>query len=159
LMKQANLNFVRTAHYTDDRSWYELCDRFGMFVVDENNLETHAVGYHRRILPGDRPEWRPAAVDRMLRTGIRDPNHPFVVLGSLGNEAGYGDAFLAMRQAARTADPQLRPIQYADMNLAADFDSQTYPTTDWLRLYVAGKAARKGKHGESANEEQHGPSP
>jgi beta-galactosidase len=82
-----------------------------------------------------------------------------VVMWSLGNEAGYGNAFMKMREAARAADPQLRPIHYADMNLAADMDSQTYPTTTWLLQHIAGKAVRKGEHGEIGSPEQHGPYP
>ncbi len=159
LIKQANLNFVRTCHYTDDPRWYELCNRYGLFVLDENNLETHGMSYHRRILPGDDPKWLPAVVDRMQRTVVRDRNNPSVVIWSLGNEAGYGNDFMAMRSAARAADPQLRPIHYADMNLAADMDSQTYPTTQWLLEDVQGKAIRKGEGGEIGLVEQHGPYP
>lgn len=156
LMKQANINFVRTSHYPNDPRWYELCNRHGLFVLDEANVESHGLSYHKRVLPGDRPEWQPAVVDRVHRMAVRDRQHPCVVFWSLGNEAGYGNAFLAMRDALRAADPQQRPIQYADMNRAADVDSQTYPTTQWLLQHVAGKAVRKGEHGESANEEQHG---
>jgi len=159
LIKQANLNFVRTCHYTDDPRWYELCNRYGLFIMDENNLETHGISYHRRILPGDDPQWLAAVVDRMQRTVIRDRNNPAVVIWSLGNEAGYGNDFLAMREAARAADPQLRPIHYADMNLAADMDSQTYPTIQWLLQDVEGKAVRKGEGGEIGLVEQHGPYP
>ena len=159
LIKQANFNFVRTSHYTDDPRWYELCNRYGIFLMDENNLETHGISYHRRILPGDDPKWLPAVVDRMQRTVIRDRNNPCVVIWSLGNEAGYGDDFLAMRDTARAADPELRPIHYADMNLAADFDSQTYPTIQWLLQDVEGKAIRKGEGGEIGLVEQHGPYP
>jgi len=156
LMKQANVNFVRTSHYPNDPRWYELCNRLGMFVLDEANLETHGLSYHKRVLPADSDLWRPACVDRMRRMVVRDRNNPCVVIWSLGNEAGYGNVFFSMREAARAADPELRPIHYADMNLAADMDSQTYPTTEWLLQHVAGKAKRKGEHGESANEEQHG---
>jgi beta-galactosidase len=159
LIKQANFNFIRTSHYPDDPRWYELCDRYGIFIMDENNLETHGISYHRRILPGDKPEWEPAVVDRMRRMVIRDRNLPCVVMWSLGNEAGYGNAFMKMREAARIADPQQRPIHYADMNLAADMDSQTYPTIEWLHQHVAGKAVRKGEHGETGSPEQHGPYP
>jgi beta-galactosidase len=159
LIKQANLNFVRTSHYPDDPRWYELCNRWGLFLMDENNLETHGISYHKRILPGDDPKWLPAVVDRMQRMVVRDRNHPSVIMWSLGNEAGYGNDFLAMREAARAADPQLRPIHYADMNLAADVDSQTYPTTDWLLKHVQGKAIRKGEGGEISLVEQHGPYP
>jgi beta-galactosidase len=159
LIKQANFNFVRTSHYPNDPRWYELCNRYGLFLMDENNLETHGISYHKRILPGDDPAWLPAVVDRMQRTVIRDRNNPSVVMWSLGNEAGYGNDFMAMREAARADDPQLRPIHYADMNLAADVDSQTYPTTEWLLQDVQGKAIRKGEGGEIGLDEQHGKYP
>lgn len=159
LMKQANVNFVRTSHYPNDPRWYDLCDRLGLFVMDEANLETHGLSYHRRILPGDRDEWRAACVDRETRMVVRDRGHPSVVFWSLGNEAGYGNVFLSLRDAVRAADPEQRPIHYADMNLVADVDSQTYPTIDWLQLHVAGKATRKGEHNETSNVEQHGPYP
>ena len=159
LIKQANLNFVRTSHYPNDPRWYELCNRYGLFVMDENNLETHGLSYHQRILPGDDQSWKPAVTDRMQRMVIRDRNNPAVVMWSLGNEAGYGNDFLAIRETARSADPQLRPIHYADMNLAADFDSQTYPTTTWLLQHVQDKAIRKGEGGEIGLVEQHGPYP
>jgi len=159
LLKQANINFVRTSHYPNDPRWYELCDRYGIYLLDEANLESHGLSYHKKVLPGDRDEWRPAAVDRAQRLVIRDRGQPCVAIWSLGNEAGYGNVFLSMRQAVLDADPQHRPIHYADMNLAADMDSQTYPTTDWLLQHVAGKAVRVGEHGEVAMLEQHGPYP
>jgi beta-galactosidase len=156
LIKQANFNFVRASHYPNDPRWYDLCDRLGLFVMDEANVETHGLSYHRRILPADRDDWRAACVDRVARMVVRDRNHPCVAMWSLGNEAGYGNVFLSMREAVHAADPELRPIHYADMNLAADLDSQTYPTVEWLEQHVAGKATRKGEYGESANAEQHG---
>jgi beta-galactosidase len=159
LIKQANLNFVRSSHYPNDPRWYELCNRHGLFVLDEANVESHGLSYHKNVLPGDGDEWRAACVDRMQRLVIRNRSAPCVVIWSLGNEAGYGNVFLSMREAALVADPERRPIQYADMNRAADMDSQTYPTIDWLLQHVAGKAVRKGEHGESTNEEQHGKYP
>ena len=159
LIKQANLNFVRTSHYPNDPRWYELCNRYGIFLMAENNLESHGLSYLKKVLPGDNPQWIPASVDRMERLVIRDRNHPSVVIWSLGNEAGFGTDFLAVRKAAQAADPELRPIHYADMNLAADMDSQTYPTTAWLLQHVEGKAERSGEHGEIGLTEQHGPYP
>lgn len=159
LMKQANINFVRTAHYPNDPRWYELCDHYGMMLMDEANVESHGLSYHRRVLPGDKPEWIRACVDRMDRMVIRDRQFPCVLMWSLGNEAGYGNAFPKMREMTRKHDPELRLIQYADMNLAADMDSQTYPTIEWLKQHLSGKATRKGEHGESSNEEQHGKYP
>lgn len=159
LMKQANVNFVRNAHYPNDPRWYDLCDKLGMMVMDEANVESHGLSYHKRVLPGDDPVWTAAVVERMKRMVVRDRQHPSVVMWSLGNEAGYGDAFLSMRRACREADPEQRLIQYADMNLAADIDSQTYPPVSWLRAHVAGKAKRKGEQGQTSHEDQHGPYP
>lgn len=159
LMKRANINFVRTSHYPDDPRWYELCDRLGLFVLDEANMESHGLSYHRRCLPGDSDLWREASVDRMRRMVIRDRSRACVVMWSLGNEAGYGDVFLSMREAALAADPEHRPIQYADMNLAADVDSQTYPTPAWLVDHVNGRAIRKGEQGQVSHVDQHGPYP
>ncbi|MDR0532365.1 MAG: DUF4981 domain-containing protein [Verrucomicrobiales bacterium] len=159
LIKQANMNFVRTSHYPNDPRFYELCNRMGLFVLDEANVETHGLSYQRKVLPADNPTWEPAVVDRMRRMVVRDRNNPAIVMWSLGNEAGYGKDFMSMREAALAADPRHRPIQYADMNLAADLDSQTYPTTQWLLQHVAGKAVRKGEQGQIGVVEQHGPYP
>jgi beta-galactosidase len=159
LMKQANVNFVRNAHYPNDARWYELCDQYGIMVMDEANVESHGLSYHKRVLPGDKPGWTAACVDRMKRMVIRSRQFPSVVMWSLGNEAGYGNAFSEMRKATLSSDPEKRLIQYADMNVAADMDSQTYPTIEWLKQHLQGKATRKGERGESTNEEQHGKYP
>lgn len=159
LMKQANINFVRNAHYPNDPRWYELCDQYGMMVMDEANVESHGLSYHKRVLPGDQPEWTAACVNRMKRMVIRDRQFPCVLMWSLGNEAGYGNAFVEMRKETHASDPEKRLIQYADMNLAADMDSQTYPTIEWIKQHIQGKATRKGERGESTNEEQHGKYP
>ncbi|GAB6011378.1 glycoside hydrolase family 2 TIM barrel-domain containing protein [Viscerimonas tarda] len=156
LMKQGNVNFVRNSHYPNDPRWYELCDQYGMMIIDEANVESHGLSYHRKNLPGDKPEWINACVDRMKRMVIRTRQHPCVLMWSLGNEAGYGKAFYDMRKATHENDPETRLIQYADMNAAADVDSQTYPTVGWLKQHLQGKATRKGERGESTNEEQHG---
>tara|TARA_R100000027_G_scaffold37442_1_gene27532 strand:+ start:6867 stop:10064 length:3198 start_codon:yes stop_codon:yes gene_type:complete len=159
LMKQANFNFVRTAHYPNDPRWYELCNRHGLLVMDEANVESHGLSYHKRVLPGDDPIWGRMAADRVRKMVIRDRGHPCIAMWSLGNEAGYGDTFLSMREELLQNDPEKRLIQYADMNLAADMDSQTYPTPEWLRDHVDGNAVRKGEHGEQGSPEQHGPYP
>ena len=159
LMKQANVNFVRNAHYPTDPRWYELCDEYGMMVMDEANVESHGLSYHKRVLPGDDPDWTKASVDRMKRMVIRSRQFPCVLMWSFGNEAGYGNAFWEMRKATHDCDPERRLIQYADMNVAADMDSQTYPTISWLKQHLQGKAVRKGERGESTNEEQHGKYP
>ena len=159
LMKQANINFVRNAHYPCDPRWYDLCDEIGMLVMDEANVESHGLSYHKRVLPGDQPGWTAAVVERMERMVIRNRQHPSVVMWSLGNEAGYGNSFMAMREATHRTDPERRVIQYADMNLAADVDSQTYPPISWLKEHVKGKAQRKGEQGQTSHEAQHGKYP
>jgi len=159
LMKQGNFNFVRTAHYPCDPRFYEACDRQGLYVMDEANVESHGLSYHKKVLPGDLPEWSAPTVIRGERMAIRDRGHASVVMWSLGNESGYGSAFPSMNAAIRAVDPEKRLIQYADMNVAGDMDSQTYPTPEWLRQHLQGKAVRKGEHGERALFEQHGTYP
>ena len=157
MIKAANFNAVRNSHYPNAPLWYELCDLHGLCLVDEANIESHGLSYHRCELPGDRPEWRECTLDRIRRMVMQNRNHPSVLIWSLGNEAGYGDAFTAARALIRSLDP--RPVQYADMNAAADFDTQTYPDCQWLLDYVAGTAVRKGEHGEATSLRQHGPQP
>lgn len=157
MIKAANFNAVRNSHYPNAPLWYELCDLHGLCLVDEANIESHGLSYHRCELPGDRPEWRECTLDRIRRMVMQNRNHPSVLIWSLGNEAGYGDAFTDARALIRSLDP--RPVQYADMNAAADFDTQTYPDCQWLLDYVAGTAVRKGEHGEATSLRQHGPQP
>ena len=159
LMKENNINAVRASHYPNDPRWYELCDLYGMLVMDEANVESHGLSYHKCILPGDLPEWKNAVVDRVERMVVRDRNHCCIIIWSLGNEAGYGSAFEAMYKVVKKLDHTQRPVHYADMNLAADFDSQTYPPPAWLEEYVANKAVRKGEQGQVSHERQHGSFP
>jgi beta-galactosidase len=159
LMKQANINLVRTSHYPYDPAWYELCDEYGLLVMDEANVESHGLSYHKNNLPGDRPSWERAAVDRMRRMVVRDRGHASVVAWSLGNEAGYGQAFVAMARECRLLDPEQRMIQYADMNLPCDVDSQTYPTVAWIQEHLRGEAQRKGEQNQTSSSAQHGPYP
>ncbi len=156
LMKQGNINFVRTSHYPNDPRWYMLCDQYGMLVMDEANVESHGLSYHKKVLPGDKPEWNEAVVDRMRRMVIRDRNFASVTMWSLGNEAGYGTAFTNMYNETKKLDSQKRPVHYADMNLAADIDSQTYPKPSWLLQHIQNKATRNGEHNEISKTVQHG---
>ena len=156
LIKAAHFNFIRTAHYPNDDRFYALCDEMGLYVMDEANIESHGLSYHKRVLPGDLPEWVDATLARGERMVIRSRNNPCVLMWSLGNEAGYGSTFLKLREKMRAADPEKRPIQYADMNIAGDMDSQTYPTPDWLKEHLQGKAQRKGERNEISRKEQHG---
>ncbi len=107
LMKQFNFNAVRTSHYPNNPYWYELCDKYGIYVMDETNLETHGVG---GLLTND-PQWTHAFVDRAARMVERDKNHPSIIFWSLGNESGMGPNHAAMSGWIKDADPT-RPVHY-----------------------------------------------
>ena len=101
LMKQANINAVRTCHYPDDPRWYDLCDRYGIYVLDEANICTHGT---RGTLAND-PRWAGALLDRASRMAERDKNHPSVIIWSMGNESGYGPNFAAVSGWLHEFDP------------------------------------------------------
>ncbi|MBO1269931.1 glycoside hydrolase family 2 TIM barrel-domain containing protein [Arthrobacter cavernae] len=112
LMKQHNINAIRTSHYPPHPRFLELADELGFYVVLECDLETHGFvssGWNRN--PSDDPQWKPALLDRMRRTVERDKNHPSVIMWSLGNEAGTGSNLAAMSQWTKERDPS-RPIHY-----------------------------------------------
>ena len=129
MMKQANVNFLRTSHYPDDPYLYELCDRLGIFVMDEANQESHGYGYANEYM-GHQPDWKEAHVDRAVSLVERDKNHPCVILWSLGNEGGVGPNLLAMRQKIEELDPS-RPVFYDAPDLrhtTIHDDSYLYPS-------------------------------
>ncbi|MCP4543525.1 MAG: DUF4981 domain-containing protein [Chloroflexi bacterium] len=107
LMKQFNVNAVRTCHYPDDSRWYDLCDRYGLYLIDEANLETHAT---LGKLAND-PAWRDAFLERAIRMVERDKNHPSIIIWSLGNESGYGPNHDSMADWIHQRDPD-RPVHY-----------------------------------------------
>ena len=131
IMKKFNLNTVRTSHYPNDPRWYDLCDRYGLYVVDEANIESHGMGYGAESL-GHPPEWQKAHLDRLVSMVERDKNHPSIVIWSMGNEAGPGANFTAGSKTIHELDPT-RPIHYERMNSVADIDSTMYPSVEWLR--------------------------
>jgi len=140
LMKQHNINAVRTSHYPNDPRWYDLCDRYGIYVVDECDLETHGFLMQQdRVNPTDDPEWQAACVDRMVRMVRRDINHPCVIMWSLGNEAGFGRNHIAMADAARSLDPT-RPIHYeGDYQMqTADVYSRMYASVEEVERIAQG---------------------
>lgn len=110
LMKQHNINAVRACHYPNVPAWYALCDEYGLYVIDEANIESHGMGYGERSLAHP-PSWGPAHLDRTIRLVERDKNHACVVIWSLGNEAGFGDNFRTTARWVKRRDP-LRPVQY-----------------------------------------------
>lgn len=112
LMKRHNINAVRTSHYPSDPRWYDLCDQYGIYLIDECDLETHGFFSQKSSLnPVIDPLWKVACVDRMVRMTHRDKNRPSVIFWSLGNECGMGPNIHAMAAAARAIDPT-RPIHY-----------------------------------------------
>ena len=109
LMKQANINFVRTSHYPDRPLFYELCDRYGLYVMDEANQESHGYGYANDEMGHD-PVWEKAHIDRAVSLVERDKNHPSVILWSLGNEGGVGPNIQAMYDTVSQLDPTRLPF-------------------------------------------------
>ena len=127
LMKQANVNFLRTSHYPDRPYLYELCDRYGIYVMDEANQESHGYGYANRAM-GEDPAWKDAHTDRAVSVVKRDFNHPCIILWSLGNEGGVGPNIEAMYNAVRTLDPSRPPFYDSDRRYSAIWDdSYLYP--------------------------------
>ena len=127
LMKQCNINTVRFSHYPHDPRYYDIFDKYGMYLIDEANLETHGISFRRDLLPGSDPLWTDACLERMKRMIERDKNHPSVIIWSLGNEAGNGENISIMASYTRTVDPS-RPIHYQHMNNIADMQSYMYPS-------------------------------
>ncbi len=140
VMKQHNINTVRTSHYPNDLYWYDLCDKYGMYVMDEADLEIHGFisaanleknGIGQAIAVNDDPKWTEAFVDRAVRMVERDRNHPSIIFWSLGNEAGYGSNHDAMAKWIREND-DTRPIHYESAGEAemVDVVSVMYPSVD-----------------------------
>ena len=107
LMKQANINAVRTSHYPNVSRWYELCDSLGLYVMDEADIEEHGL----RGTLASTPDWHAAFMDRAVRMAERDKNHPSIVMWSMGNESGYGPNFAAISAWLHDFDPT-RPVHY-----------------------------------------------
>jgi len=111
LMKRFNINTVRTSHYANDPKWYDLCDRYGIYLIDEANIESHGIGYSPEKTLANKPEWKKAHMDRIIRMVERDKNHPSVIVWSMGNEAGDGTNFEAASEWIHARDPS-RPVHY-----------------------------------------------
>jgi beta-galactosidase len=137
LMKQANINGVRTSHYPNDPRWYDLADEYGLYLVDEANVESHGMGYHPDTTLGNKPAWRDAHLDRTIRMVERDKNHPSIVIWSLGNEAGDGVNFEATYTWVKRRDPS-RPVMYerARWHTTVDLWTPMYTPITGLLEYV-----------------------
>ena len=127
LMKQANINFLRTSHYPDREYLYELCDRWGIYVMDEANHETHGYGYANQEM-GEDLAWQQAHVDRAESLVMRDFNHPCIILWSLGNEGGVGPNIEAMYNKVKALDSTRPPFYDSDRRYSCIWDdSYLYP--------------------------------
>ncbi|MCR4395489.1 MAG: hypothetical protein NUW07_01995, partial [Candidatus Saccharicenans sp.] len=136
LMKQNNINAVRTSHYPNDPRWYELCDYYGIYLIDEANIESHGLGYGEKSLAKN-PDWGPAHLDRIRRMVERDKNHPSVVIWSMGNEAGNGINFEECYRWIKQRDPS-RPIHYerAQLEWNTDIYCPMYARIEHLEKYA-----------------------
>ena len=137
LMKLRNINTVRNSHYPADPYWYELCDRYGLYVIDEANIESHGMGYGPASLAKD-STWLTAHLDRTRRMYERSKNHPSVIIWSLGNEAGNGINFHRTYDWLKAAD-SLRPVQYerAEEDYNTDIYCRMYRSTEEIEAYLA----------------------
>lgn len=129
IMKQNNINSIRTSHYPDDPYFYDMCNKYGFYVMDECEVETH--GVRRKGVPGSNPVWTGAVVDRMQRMVLRDRNNPCIFMWSLGNEAGDGSNFMEMKKSALELDDTRQFHYEGDFDLTkSDVISRMYPTKD-----------------------------
>ncbi len=152
LMKRNNINAVRTSHYPNASFLYRLCDELGLYVIDENNMESHGMWdmyaqkriTREEIFPGNRTEWQPLLLDRVTSMVERDRNHPCVIIWSCGNESLTGQVILAMSREMKRLDPT-RPVHYegdchADSDLRVreitDIESEMYTPADRVRAYL-----------------------
>lgn len=132
-MKGMNINAVRTCHYPNNSYFYKLCDKYGLYVIDETNIESHGswTPYHDWHVPGDRPEWLPVTLDRGASMLERDKNHPCILLWSCGNESWGGTSLLELSEFFRRRDPS-RLVHYEGIT-----DDPRYPRTSdvYSRMY------------------------
>ncbi len=138
LMKKANINAVRLSHYPTMERWYELCNKYGLYLVDEANLESHGMGYTEEFTLANKPDWKAAHLDRIMRMVERDKNHPSIIIWSLGNEAGDGSNFEACSEWIKQRDSS-RPIHYerAELKPHTDIVCPMYPSIDSIVKYAS----------------------
>ena len=137
LMKRGNINHVRNCHYPDAPYWYYLCDKYGIYLEDEANIESHEYYYGKQSL-SHVPEFRNAHIARNMEMVHATVNHPSVVIWSLGNEAGPGKTFVDCYNAIKAYDTS-RPVQYERNNDIVDMGSNQYPSIAWVQGAVQGK--------------------
>ena len=150
LMKQNNINAIRMSHYPQTPMMYDLCDEYGIYIVDEANIEIHGMGVrHNRDLdtiphPAYRPDWRAAMLDREKSLVERDKNHPSVIIWSLGNEAGNGQNFVVAYDWIKERD-KTRPVQFEQANedYNTDIVCPMYPSIKYMKEYASRTDATK----------------
>ncbi|MEL1240597.1 glycoside hydrolase family 2 TIM barrel-domain containing protein [Flavobacterium flavipallidum] len=143
LMKQYNINSIRMCHYPHDTQFYDLCDEYGFYVVDEANIETHGMGaewqswFDQKKHPAYLPEWAPAHLDRIKRMFAFDKNHPSIIIWSLGNECGNGPVFYDAYNWLKQVDSS-RPVQFeqAGENKNTDIVCPMYPSVKSMKAYA-----------------------
>lgn len=143
VLKKLNINAVRTCHYPNDRLWYDLCDRYGIYLVAESNLESHGMGYDEKTL-AKVPAFKKAHIERNERNVKANFNHPSVIFWSLGNEAGYGPNFEAAYEWVKNFDSS-RPVQYerAGMNGMTDIFCPMYYGYEAMEKYAKNPPVNK----------------
>lgn len=139
LMKQFNINAVRTSHYPQPTLWYKLCDRYGIYVVDEANIESHGMRYGKESM-SHFSEWWNSHLDRTIRLVERDKNHPSVIIWSLGNESANGKAFEITYDWIKSRDKS-RPVQFeqAREERNTDIICPMYPSLESMKEYASRK--------------------
>ena len=148
LMKQHNINAIRTCHYPNSSVFYHLCDQFGFYVIDETNLETHGTwdmaernGNMDEIIPGDKPEWKDLVIDRANSMYQRDKNHPCILIWSCGNESYGGKNIYEMSRFFHQKDAA-RLVHYEGIfhdrryNDTSDMESQMYPSVEAIKAFL-----------------------
>lgn len=149
IMKQNNINAIRTCHYPDASLIYQLCDEFGIYMIDETNLESHGswdtaefTKDYTYVVPHDKPEWQSMMLDRANSMYQRDKNHPAILIWSCGNESFGGKDIFEMSQLFRNADPT-RLVHYEGVchdrryNATSDMESQMYPSVEAIKEFLA----------------------
>ncbi|WP_100489169.1 glycoside hydrolase family 2 TIM barrel-domain containing protein [Sporolactobacillus pectinivorans] len=146
-LKRHNVNAVRTSHYPDQSYWYQLCDEYGIYLIDENNLETHGTWQlpdgtvPENVLPGGKAEWRDSVLDRARSLLERDKNHPSVLIWSCGNESNGGKNIFDISEYFRKTDPS-RIVHYEGIfhdrsyNATSDVESRMYARVEEIKHYL-----------------------